>query len=308
LTLDYYDWPISRGWGQITWGWIVAALILATAVALWKKPWLGFLGAWFFLILAPSSSVVPIVTEIAAEHRMYLSLAAPIALVMVGGYMILNRWRWSVRMGHALSAAVLAGLAGASLFRNHQYASPLGMWRYTVAQRPGNARAHFNLGSALLYSGADGGMSEVSPQVAQEAVEQFYIGLQEHPAHDLALKAARSIGQAMENGGQLLQAEQFYTEAMRTYPEFRAEACVKRGRLRGRRSDWNGAAADFQAAIAIDPDNPIPHFLLGTVHLQTQDWSKAESEFKRTLQLRPGFPGAAEYLRQTQDILLRGGQ
>jgi len=45
----------------------------------------GFAGAWFFLILAPSSSVVPIVTEIIAEHRMYLSLAAVIAVVVIGG-------------------------------------------------------------------------------------------------------------------------------------------------------------------------------------------------------------------------------
>jgi len=40
---------------------------------------LAFLGAWFFLILAPSSSVLRSSTEVAAEHRMYLPLAAVIA-------------------------------------------------------------------------------------------------------------------------------------------------------------------------------------------------------------------------------------
>ena len=45
---------------------------------------LGFLGAWFFMILAPSSSVVPIVTEMAAERRIYLPLAAVIVLVLLG--------------------------------------------------------------------------------------------------------------------------------------------------------------------------------------------------------------------------------
>jgi len=76
----------------------------------------------------------------------------------------------------------------------------------------------------------------------------------------------------------------------------------------GQKVGLERAAADFQAAIAIDPDNPIPHFLLGMVYLKTQEWSKAEAELERTLQLSPGFPGAAEYLKQTQDILLRGGR
>jgi hypothetical protein len=37
------------------------------------------LGAWFFVILAPTSSVVPIVGSPMAEHRMYLPLAAVVA-------------------------------------------------------------------------------------------------------------------------------------------------------------------------------------------------------------------------------------
>ena len=36
----------------------------------------------FFLLLAPTSSVLPIVTEIAAEHRMYLPLAVIIAALV----------------------------------------------------------------------------------------------------------------------------------------------------------------------------------------------------------------------------------
>lgn len=46
--------------------------------------WLGFLGACFFMILAPSSSVLPMSTEMAAERRIYLPLAAVIVLVLLG--------------------------------------------------------------------------------------------------------------------------------------------------------------------------------------------------------------------------------
>ena len=90
LALDYYDWPIARHWTQVGCGGaIVAAALVFFAVAFWRKPWLGFLGAWFFVILAPSSSVVPIFTEIAAEQRMYLPLIAPVALLVVGGWTLL---------------------------------------------------------------------------------------------------------------------------------------------------------------------------------------------------------------------------
>ena len=94
LVLDYYDWPIAHGWRQVgVGGAMVAMSILLFGVALWRKPWLGFLGAWFFVVLAPSSSVVPIFTEIAAEHRMYLPSMALVVLAVEGdGACVAARW------------------------------------------------------------------------------------------------------------------------------------------------------------------------------------------------------------------------
>ncbi len=65
---------------------VIAALLAATLWALRRAPALGFLGAWFFLILAPTSSFVPIVTEVAAERRMYLPLAAVVTGCVVAAY------------------------------------------------------------------------------------------------------------------------------------------------------------------------------------------------------------------------------
>jgi hypothetical protein len=79
----------ERGLGRNARG----AFVYLSLISLWRKPWLGFLGVWFFVILAPSSSMVPIFTEIAAEHRMYLPLVAPMVLLVVGGWMMLSRAR-----------------------------------------------------------------------------------------------------------------------------------------------------------------------------------------------------------------------
>ncbi len=83
LVLDYFDWPIARQSSPSLW---LAATVLVVAVlgSLWlvrRRHWLGFIGVWFFAILAPTSSVVPIVSEVAAERRMYLPLAAVVVLV-----------------------------------------------------------------------------------------------------------------------------------------------------------------------------------------------------------------------------------
>ena len=49
----------------------VLALLAVTLVLLKRRPAAGFLGAWFFLILAPTSSVIPVASQTLAEHRMY---------------------------------------------------------------------------------------------------------------------------------------------------------------------------------------------------------------------------------------------
>lgn len=58
--------------------------VLATTVMAWRRhPWFGWLGALCFLWLAPTSTVLPIVTEIAAERRMYLPLLFVVVPVVV---------------------------------------------------------------------------------------------------------------------------------------------------------------------------------------------------------------------------------
>ncbi|MDI1249518.1 MAG: hypothetical protein PSV13_11695, partial [Lacunisphaera sp.] len=68
LVLDYGAEMVRRPgevWGQ---GILVLTLLLATGWALVRRPVWGFVGAWFFVILAPSSSFVPLTTQPIAEH------------------------------------------------------------------------------------------------------------------------------------------------------------------------------------------------------------------------------------------------
>src|SRR5207253_709284 len=99
-------------------------------------------GAWFFLILGPSSSVVPIVTEIAAERRFYLPLLAVVALTVVGVEALRRRFlartpergakRRQDRQPHwARAAAVVLActlLTAATHARSRVYRDPEALW------------------------------------------------------------------------------------------------------------------------------------------------------------------------------------
>jgi tetratricopeptide (TPR) repeat protein len=83
-----YDWGIVRELGPAVAPGLVVLGLLAFTLWQWRqRPWLGWLGAMFFLLLAPTSSVMPIVTEVVAERRMYL----PMLFVLVPAVLVIAR-------------------------------------------------------------------------------------------------------------------------------------------------------------------------------------------------------------------------
>ncbi len=83
----------------------------------------AFLGAWFFLTLAPSSSVVPIATEVAAERRVYLALASNLVLAYIA---------WDDLRCRAFSEErSIAKTSRSSRSWNHrrELCDPVGMWK-----------------------------------------------------------------------------------------------------------------------------------------------------------------------------------
>jgi protein O-mannosyl-transferase len=70
---------------------VVVLLIIASVVALARWPRIGFLAAAFWLTLAPTSSVIPIASEVGAERRMYLPFAALAVLAAVAGRWLVDR-------------------------------------------------------------------------------------------------------------------------------------------------------------------------------------------------------------------------
>jgi tetratricopeptide (TPR) repeat protein len=162
LVLDYGDvdggYPIVRIFSECTWS---ASLLFILASAglflLWKKPKWGFLVAWFILILSPSSSFIPIASELVAEHRMYLSLASVIvfvvAWVFILGKKFLLRFTlspgWVSGLGASLIIAIVATLATVTFLHNQKYQCESAILTASVKEYPNNQRAQYNAGTAL---------------------------------------------------------------------------------------------------------------------------------------------------------------
>ncbi len=156
LVLDY-EWRPATLATAAPAATAIAVLLAVTAWGLWRRaPW-AFAGAWFFLILAPTSSVLPIVTEVAAEHRMYLPLAAVISLVIVGGFILPRRLTATAAGRSTLAVAgvcavgiVTVAFGTMTYARNADYQNFERIWLDTITKRPDNARARNNYASALL--------------------------------------------------------------------------------------------------------------------------------------------------------------
>jgi hypothetical protein len=209
LIFDYGSY-LSKNVGEVA---PYAAVILllggASLVGLWRKPALGFCGAWFFAILAPTSSVVPITTQTGAEHRMYLPLVGLIGPVVLAGYVL---WQQaSPRLPRASRSApvlvlflVAAALGARTIVRNHDYRSELSIWATVVDRWPINPRGHYNLGNALAKMGH-----------LPEAIVQYQTALHLQPDY---AQAHVNLGTALAEAGQLPEAIAQYEAALRLEP------------------------------------------------------------------------------------------
>jgi len=165
LIVDYGFCPTSTLAQAGPYAILIALLLVATVRSLRDRPCQGFLGVWFFAILAPSSSVVPLLAQAAAEKRMYLPLAAVVTGVVIFVYglgrRLLVRLHPAVGLRKivggllavALTGAVVVILGFLTVRRNYDYRSNSTIWHDTVDKLPTNCRAWVNRGAVYLLDG-----------------------------------------------------------------------------------------------------------------------------------------------------------
>ncbi len=312
LVIDYFDWPITLSLRDgLVPGVVVVGLLSATALAFRRQPQLGFLGAWFFLILGPTSSFLPRVGEVAAERRMYLPLAAVVTMVVVGAYALgkrLFKAQQGVVLGCLTGGFVAALLTLRTIQRNPDYGSELAIWRDTVAKRPNNPRAHCNLGAALGQAGrvpeAIGHFEEalrLKPDYAEAHVNlgsalfrtgkvQWAVGEYEQALRinpDDA-KAHYNLGKALAQAGQVREAIGHYEQALRIEPDF-AIGQNDLGAALGQAGRVPEAIGHFEEALRLKADYAEAHNNLGVALDQTGKREEAVEQYEQALRINPNL-------------------
>jgi tetratricopeptide (TPR) repeat protein len=301
LVVDYGTGVVT-GVGEV---WLpglgVLAAVGATAYALWRQPAVGFLGAWFFVILAPSSSVVPLATQTMAEHRMYLPLAA----VVVALALLLRRL--GGRPAAVAGAAVLTAYGVLTAWRNHDYRSPVALWEQTARHQPQNERAHNNLGQALHEAGR---LAEAVPVLEAAlalrpsvevhgllALTLVQLGRPEealaHGREAVRLGPGRAaghyaLGQVYSGLGRLDEARLELREAVRLDPAL-SDARAALGLVAARQGRLAEAREQLEAAVNLEPDNAGAHGNLGSVFFQLGNLAAAAQHYERAVQLDPAY-------------------
>jgi len=266
LAADYGDavvTSLAAVWPQAA---LLVALAAATVLALGRRPVVGFAGAWFFVILAPSSSVVPLTTQTMAEHRMYLPLVA----VVTAGVLALHRLagRWSLPA--VLALAVAFGWLTAR--RNAAYHDEITFWRENLAALPGNFRSHNDLAIALGAAGDYAG-----------AVEQFQRALRIRPDN---ADAHYNLGTMFANLGRDAEAIREFNETLRLSPAS-ADAEVNLGNVLLRAQRPAEALARFDAALRLRPDLVAAHMGRGNTCLHLNRLADAMDAYRAALRLDP---------------------
>jgi tetratricopeptide (TPR) repeat protein len=272
LVFDY-GWKFERAIGPaLPAVAMLGALLVAVGWALRRRPALGFLGAWFLVLLAPSSSVVPLTEQPIAESRVFLALAAVPVLVAAGGFLA-----WGRRGLIACVPLVLAGWA-TTVHRHHAYVTAASLWSDTVAKIPDNPRAHNNLGAALARE----------PGREQEAALHFETALRLRSDY---ADAHNNFGTQWQRIGRTAEALAHFEAALRINPEF-ADAHYNRGIALvagGRRAE---AIASFESALRLKPDDASAHNNLGSTLLDEGRVAEAIEHDTTAVRLDPNFADA----------------
>jgi tetratricopeptide (TPR) repeat protein len=294
-----YGWIFSTPGQAAPYLLVVFPLAAATAWGLWRRKLAAYPAAWFFVILLPSSSIVPL-KEFANEYRMYLPLAGVCALAVLGvfeGLRAAFRWRpgkGRCRVFFLTLALLLVTAVGALGWRTHQrnrdYLSEVGLWELTASQRPGNERAQYNLGTVQMRLGN-----------LEEARARLVEALRLYPERP---ETNNNLALVLYRLGRPGEALPLFLEAARLQPDLE-EARFNSGTILNILGRPAEAVPHFEALVRLNPGDVKAWNNLGQSLGMLGRLDEALAAFSESLRLNPGMVEARHNLAMTLERLGR---
>ena len=283
-TIDY-DLPVSRTLLEHgAAAGLLGLLALGIAAFYYRRRYplacYGFLA--FLLLLAPTSSVVPIADPI-AEHRLYLPMIG-LLLVLVEG---LRRWKIGTWALAGTLTGVLVLAAGLCYQRNRVWGDEIALWEDAVAQSPGKARAHFQLAFAYFQQGRCDAALQHYQTVAQLAKPDFRLLV------DWAM-AFECRGRWQEAIEKLRQAASFTRNA---------HVYSLMGMVYAKQGKRVEALEALETAAKLNPAYELTYVYRGDLFLSANEFQAAVAEYRQALRLNPRNATAQKALALVENRL-----
>jgi tetratricopeptide (TPR) repeat protein len=281
-----WEYPISRSildHGAFFALLVILALVAAAIYYRRRYPVISYGFLVYLLLMAPTSSFVPIKDPV-AERRMYLPMIG-ILLVVTGALRYLRVDRR--KLAGAL-CAIIALLAIVTYQRNQLWASDIALWEDAASKSPGKARVHFQLGHTYYIHQR---FRDAVAQYAETAKleppkyellydwglaltdagdsEQGLAKLKEGAALDPTAQILTQIGMAYARQKRWPEALEALAQAEKTDTLYDM-IYDNRGGIRANTNDLPGAIADYQHALALNPNNEHAREMLEIVQQHQQ--------------------------------------
>jgi protein O-mannosyl-transferase len=281
LSIDY-GWKKANGMSQIL-PFAIPVLILqgATLWGILRRNPLAFLGAWFFGILAVTSSFMPF-SDLVFEHRMYLPLAAVVTVVVLGADWLASRLsRRGIdylqdstgivrRLALAIIVLLVITLSMFTVRRNIDYKTELTLWSDTVKKQPQSPRAHINYGRLLQRQG-----------LIEDAAAHFAEAIAYDPEN---LIGQNNYGAALLELRRAEEAKKHLLIAVSLRPDYPLSH-HNLGRALLELGEIEPAIEHLSTAVELDPKPPEHHYHLGIAYQKIERYQEALASFDQTLQL-----------------------
>ncbi len=316
--LIHYQFPYFTSISQ-AWPYVVPLFLwgAATLVLLWRNLPSAFLSTWLFAILSPTL-VIPIVTEMAAERRMYLALVAPVVIIVVGGYRLVTALARQ-RAEDPNSAAnyctplVMIGVPTIlitvafcliSAKRLAAYDNELNLWLEVLQAHPNDAMAHQSIGAYLERTGDDAAAAEQYREVIRLDPHSVYahyslgLLLKKHGAYDEAVmhiaEAARilprsasirnNLGVTLYVAGHNDQAIEVFQSTIKMEPTY-STAYRNLGKALQKAGRYQESIEPFETTLRLDPKAIAVYGDLASSFIHLNQHPQAIAMFKKGLEL-----------------------
>lgn len=296
------DWPVQTGLLSpgLAGALMLHLSLLLAAILAWRshrtadgrpRLVLAFL-LWFYIGIAPSSSLVPL-PDMMAEHRSYLPSAGVFVVLACLADLLRQRLAGRRRAAQLAAAGVLLLFAGTTVSRNLVWRDAESLWRDAAAKSPGKFRVWSNLGVALTAKGRE-----------REAVECHRRAVELQPAFangvlnlsnsllrlNRAEEALRQIDQLAQRQPGADQAPPFlYTRAL---------GCMKGGRL-------EQALRFLDEALKKDASHAFCLRLAGIIHMELGQHREALVHLRQAGRLMPADEDLHRRIRHLEEWLAR---